>query len=552
MLWSTVAESYEKMRAALTLFSPDIVLLIFKASTAMLDPTVILYIYFGMCHNMYDSDLVCDTLSEYPDHQDAVQIRSSNFLTWYRFLTVIPVLGLTLFVGSWSDKVGRKLVMVMPCLGTVLAAMLFLVSTIFIKQGYYLPMVLCGAIIRGMFGGDATLMMAVNSCVSDMTFVSNRTWRFSLLYAMNYIGKVLGYIIVGIVLHVSSFVLVFTVAISLQAMCVFWILLFVQDIKTADDTQDRPKAECMEEQDKAAAADKSLFRIQHIRDTWDVIAKKRFNAGRLHLVLLMIAVAVNVVEGEVKRDIVVLFVQRRPLSWLDSMYGYLAATDNMCMGLVSFVLPLLSYRYKVPDMYLVILGVGFEMLGMLLLGFSIHTWMVYVAIVSFSLIAIAMSAVRSLMSKIVEDEDTGKLFSIVSLVECVAYMLGSLLFTQLYAVTVEIFAGLSFHVASLLCLILLGLMMFLAKDMLSRPSYGTLQEDLDSSSADAKSAELRETSLIINKSSARQHDHLADSEEVLPCDDDDKLALTKDLLCNGVKSYHSIQSEQAHKQSSSQ
>jgi len=229
MLRSTLVDSYKKIRSAVTLFSPDIILLIFRASNAMLEPSVVMYIYLGVCHTMYTTDLMCDNLSEYPDEQDAVQRKATKFLTWYRFLSDLPVLGLTLFVGSWSDKVGRKLVMILPCLGTVLTVMLYLISTLFIKQGYFLAMVLCGAIMRGLFGGNVIMMMAVQSCISDMTSVSNRTWRFSVLYAMNYVGNVVGYIIMGVLLQVYSFAHVFVVAISLQATCIFWVLLFVQD-----------------------------------------------------------------------------------------------------------------------------------------------------------------------------------------------------------------------------------------------------------------------------------------------------------------------------------
>jgi len=535
-LGSTIVNSYLKLRSVVTLFSPDVVLLIFRTSETMLEPSVVMYIYYGICQNMYPgpSDLTCGNLSQYPDSQDAVQMKSAKYITWYRFLWNLPALGLTLFCGSWSDKVGRKLVMVLPCLGTILAVMIYLISTI--KQGYYLPMVLCGAIIRGTFGGSAVLLMAVQSCVSDMTSLNNRTWRFGFLLAMNYFGNVLGYIIMGIVLRVSNFAQVFTVVISLQATCILWAVLFMQDsIKTPEDS---PTSGCHElENEKPAKVDKSLFRIQHIRNAWDVVAKKRGNAGRLHLAMLLVAIVINQIGREVEGDIVVLFVERRPLNWSKSMYGYLAATDYMCMGLlVCFVLPLLSYRYQVPDMYLIMLGLVFKMIRLLLLAFSIHTWMVYCAMIAGSLIAITVSALKSLISKMVDNNEIGKLFSIVSFVETLSSLFGSLVFSNLYAVTAAIFPGFSFLVTSVLYLILLVLMAFLTKDMLSRPSYGTLHEDLDSPS---DHTELKVTSLTINQSSDRQQQ------------DDMTLALTKDVPCNGVKSYHSIESE-THAQSSSQ
>ena len=496
-----------KCRASCANFAPDIILLFFRTSEAMLEPSVIMYIYHGICSAMYPHDQSCVDLGLYPERQDEVQMKSARYITWYRFLWNLPALGLTLFCGSWSDRVGRKLVLVLPCFGTIITVLIYLVSTI--KSGYYLPVVLCGAVIRGTFGGSALMLMTIQSAVSDITSRENRTWRFGMLLAMNCFGNVLGYIIMGIVLEVSNFAYLFCIVITLQVACVLWALAFMKD-------REQPK-----ESPTSDKSGHSLFKIEHIREAARVLTRPRENGGRLHMVLLLVAIIVNQIGREVEGDIVVLFVERRPLNWNKSMYGYLAAVDSTCMGLlVCVILPFLSYKCNVPDMYLISLGIVSKILRLLLLAFSTHTWMVYLAIISGSLIAITVSTLKALISKLVEAGDIGKLFSIVSFAETLSSLFGSLVFSNLYAATAAIFPGFSFVLTAVLYFLLLILMGFLTRDIHSRR---TLEEEFDAEKV---------VSTNNNTINPPQLKELIDS-----------LALMKDVQCNGVKTYDSIRED---------
>ena len=453
--------------------SPDFILLVFRTSETMLEPSVVLYIYHGICRQLYPNDDSCVDLSNYPDRQDNVQEVSAHYITWYRFLWNLPALGLTLFCGSWSDKVGRKLVLILPCLGTIITTVIYLVSTI--KRGYYLPMVLCGAVIRGTFGGTAVLLMAVQSYVSDITSITNRTWRFGVLLAMNYFGNVLGYVLMGIVLKMANFEDVFVIVCAMQSFCIFWALLFIRDRLKIDEI----KSDELQDSDSSEHCFKSLFKLQHLRESLQVVTKKREDGARRHLCMLLLGVIINQIGREVEGDILVLYVERRPLNWHREMYGYLAATDFSVMGLlVCVALPLLSYRFHVPDMYLVVLGIAAKIIRLVLLSFSTKTWMVYVAVLVGSLIAITVSALKALVSKLVLNTETGKTFSIVSFSETLSSLFGSLVFSNLYAATASVFPGFSFLLTAFLYFILLVVMVYLTNDMLTRPSYGNLEEEM--------------------------------------------------------------------------
>ena len=70
----------------------------------------------------YCSDLgytvtVCSNISSYQEENDAVQTRASEFNMYMAMLSSIPSMLVALFIGPWSDKNGRKPVLILPFIG---------------------------------------------------------------------------------------------------------------------------------------------------------------------------------------------------------------------------------------------------------------------------------------------------------------------------------------------------------------------------------------------------------------------------------------------------
>ena len=103
------------------------------------------------------------------------------------------------------------------------------------------------------------------------------------------------------------------------------------------------------------------------------------------------------------QDITVLFVQRAPLSWRHSTYGYLNAVDYGTMGLaLFFLLSLLSTSLTMTDTAIVILGIVFKIIMASWAGFCTPTWMVFVSDVSGAIGGLINPALRSILSQLVE------------------------------------------------------------------------------------------------------------------------------------------------------
>ena len=108
-----------------------------------------------------------------------------------------------LFCGSWSDRIGRKIPIILPCFGCIISVILYMISMVVDSPS--MPFVLIGATINGMFGKSAVITMAVHSYASDVSDKDTRTKKISRLVSMNFFGQFVGSLLVGFMLDNVGF-----------------------------------------------------------------------------------------------------------------------------------------------------------------------------------------------------------------------------------------------------------------------------------------------------------------------------------------------------------
>ncbi|KAL4234954.1 hypothetical protein ACF0H5_006596 [Mactra antiquata] len=126
----------------------------------MLDVSIRPHILDVVCEQQYPRN-ICDYLPDNVEENKVVQANTGMYLTLYRVLINVPSLFIGLFCGAWCDTYGRKLPMTIPCVGSNLAVVVYIVSKQF-KQ-WALVILLVGAFIQCLFGKNAVATIAVNS-----------------------------------------------------------------------------------------------------------------------------------------------------------------------------------------------------------------------------------------------------------------------------------------------------------------------------------------------------------------------------------------------------
>ncbi|XP_033104951.1 solute carrier family 46 member 3-like isoform X2 [Anneissia japonica] len=409
-------------------------------------------LYYKVCMIEYNDTVICQNLSFYDTEESYVQKQTSHWLILINIALAFPTVVSSMFLGRWSDKVGRKMTMITPPVGAIINGLVLTFSSWFI----YSPVawLFLGTICLGLSGAYATLTFSVFSYLGDVTKKEARTMRYSILEAMTFLGSFLGLLTCGIVIDQLGFPAVFIYYIVCNICVIIYVLICIKDsvnlgrIKylnnataSHDEISDQ-RSENDEEQSRTNVC-QELLKLDNVKESLVVIGRKRPFEHRAQLIMLIICLFVLQLVGSGENDTFILYVKKDPLAWSATLISYYSAVKNL---LISFVLllclPLLhASRIGYQDTVLIIIGVVMRMGAYTLLAFSRTTWMVFLVPLLASTSAVPAATSRSMMSKIVDQNEQGSLFAFMASLETLTVSLASAIFNALYPATLNILEG---------------------------------------------------------------------------------------------------------------
>lgn len=415
-------------------FKVDFIFLIYSIGDALLDAVLRPNVPQIVCYSMYPSRIhSCRHIEDNVDIEDIVQKQATTYMILHKLITNLPALVLGMFCGAWSDKYGRKLPMVMPSLGTTFAVLLYMAANMAYDGS--IACFLVGSVIHGCFGKTAMVSMAVSSYVVDITPVDKRTKRLGTIAAMQFLGMFVGSLVGGLLIDGTNILTAYCCVSFMNALVVLLTLVTLRE--TVDVGDKRDIFPC-----------KTFCRGQNVMESLQVITKSRESNTKRCLIALFVVLFLHQTCRTGLTDVTLLFTEKSPLSWPTSWFGYLSALDNASMGIILLVfLPILSNVLKLTDPSISIIGLACACIRFVIMAWSNETWMVWLAVVVGSFGGIINSPVRSLLSKMVREDEVGKMFSLLGSGETAAKFL-AVVFTYLYGSTLDIFPGFAFLLAA--------------------------------------------------------------------------------------------------------
>ncbi|KAK9880157.1 hypothetical protein WA026_010028 [Henosepilachna vigintioctopunctata] len=232
---------------------------------------------------------VCDALSErntanYTAEERAVQELVASMAIWKTVLQSAFPAFLIMFIGSWSDRWGkRKPCMILPILGEFATVLGLLLNTYFF---YELPMEVVG-LMEGLFpaltGGWFTMFMGAFSYIGDVTTVEMRTLRIGIVNVICSLGIPIGLALSGVMYKKIGFYGVFSTSAVMYIFALYYGITSIEEAKRTDV----PTLE-----NKPFAFVRDFFDIKHLLHTFRVAFKKGENKRRKKVLLLMLVVMV--------------------------------------------------------------------------------------------------------------------------------------------------------------------------------------------------------------------------------------------------------------------
>lgn len=390
-----------------------------------------------MCLQLGYNSTICNNLNT--DNvtkavEEEVQPHVANINSTILLLnSIVPAL-LGLLLGSWTDKYGRKKVLMMSFTGyTSTLALITLFSYISdhikpLSPWYYaiaeLPMCL--------MGGWPALDIAVCCYVTDLSDAKNRSFRLGTITFLNFLSNFSAYFSSSFILEATNSSIVFLISLSLAAAgFVFTIFYVDESIETTSNVG-------------AWKQFGEIFSVSRVKDVFRTLFKRRPFKERRMLWSLMAIVTLVVFTMHGNGTVNYLFV-REKFGWALRQWTIFDSTNTVITvcGLF-FGIMFMKKFLQVSDMTLAILALVSSVIDSTFKAFATETYQMYLSSAFGFFRLLSTPLFRSIMSNILPHSEIGKIYSATTSFEAFSGLGAGPLYSSIYKKTFTTFPG-AFH-----------------------------------------------------------------------------------------------------------
>ena len=391
-----------------------------------------------------------------------VQSRVATFNLYVNLLSGLFSAIVSPHLGSLSDRVGRKRVMVCASLGALAQEIItIIVGTTNGEVSYY--WLLLGGLLDGLCGSFTTSMALSFAYASDCTAPERRNVAFGYFHGTLFAGIALGPIMAGYIIQATGTVMiVFYIALACQTWFILFVLLAVPESLTKERqlvAKEKRRSAQAEVEDKSwwtAIRDYNPFDpLWVLRPTGEgsspALRKNLFVLAAIDT--MMFGVAMGTMQ------IILIYAEYR-FGWTAVNSSMYLSAVNICrvIGLV-LILPALTRFFRGPqhlqqvkghkgsdmlDIWIVRAAVVFDLVGYV--GYAITpsgAVMVLSGMVA-ALGGIGSPTLQSSLTKHVPADRTGQMLGASGLLHALARVVAPTVFNLIYRWTVGVYAGIVF------------------------------------------------------------------------------------------------------------
>ena len=227
-VWYTSCSCWPK------LVTTELVLIIYSLYLAAAWPLTEQYIYAEVSNRNNFTDEVKQALNcsftnkSSPEFQlkQFVQSQATSYMIYQNVALLFPSFFVTIFLGGYSDKAGRKFAMIYPCIGALIRCIFCI---IIIQLNLSLTWFFVASVMEGCFGGSAMFLMAAFSYITDITTEKNRSFRIVLLESCLGLGIASSQLALGYVIKSLGYMWPFVILGSLAFLDIIYITFCVPE-----------------------------------------------------------------------------------------------------------------------------------------------------------------------------------------------------------------------------------------------------------------------------------------------------------------------------------
>ena len=271
------------------------------------------------------------------------------WLLYVHLASLLLAIPSTMLLGIWSETEGRKIVLIVSLLGTVIRVALFIIIVHFKEPLYFF---IVASLMTSVLGCNTSFMSSCMASIADITSSRERTFRIVFLDCATGIGIGLAYFVSGFYLEYDWFYHFLWLVIALCLFNIFYIVCFVEE--TVDFPSYRPTTNCS---------------VNDFVDICRVFSYEPGNGRRWRLLTFATSFVISGIVITGTNNLIILYAQTS-LCFSLVLTGYLSGA--LCLRFVpSLVGVTLFQRFlKVSNNWIIEAGMVSFFAGLILAAFS--------------------------------------------------------------------------------------------------------------------------------------------------------------------------------------
>ncbi|XP_048518197.1 proton-coupled folate transporter [Dendroctonus ponderosae] len=327
---------------------------------------------------------------------------------------------LCLFVGPWSDTFGRKPILALNLAGyTAMSLVMVVFSAVETASPWF--MMTCSIPVI-LTGGGATLLTVFLAYLTDITSESERGFRMGVLEVTLAAAVLIGSASSSYVFSATGYMAVYGIGAALCFLALLYTVFLLPESLQEPETAGRLKG---------------LFRGRNLSGMFWTSFKNRPQYNRAILLSLVLALALFFVIVAGDGSVMFLFM-REKFHWTLRQYTwYNTASNLMFISSTCFVVYIVHHKLHVKESWIVFLGFISLTAGALIQGLAQVDWLIYAAAVVKLPSGGLSPMTRSLLSKLVDSAEAGKIFALITVIQNALGLIGSPIYINLYNATLS-------------------------------------------------------------------------------------------------------------------
>ncbi|XP_046575150.1 LOW QUALITY PROTEIN: proton-coupled folate transporter-like [Haliotis rubra] len=370
-----------------------------------------------------------------------VQTETSTVMMYLLFASTFSGVLPTIFLGSLTDRHGRKIACILAILGSTCKQLIYVVIFNLDANVNYLYI---GNVVEGLCGYYGAMLVALFGTIADITEPGKqRAFRITTTEGCLFLASAVAIGASGVWIENSGYLQPLYTMIGISALNMAVVLFILPETRKKTD---RP----------FSLVEPLRIKKKSYVFVIDTPSKRRWKL-QLSIAVFFITFSISIAQN----TIMTLFLLKSPFCWT-MVHITIYAAVAMVVDWVCILFLTRCLGNYLSDVHMALIGTTSTFLSLLIVGLAVNDAMIYAAAAVGLFIELVTPMMRSVMSRLVTNDEQGALFGSISVVEMFSGAVLGLAATAGYTSSVSFFPGLVFIVLSFLMACLSGALIVLS------------------------------------------------------------------------------------------